>query len=879
MLFIVVLVIVSALFGIMFFYGDEVKQSLLDQLNQRMKVELTVEEIQLDLFSNFPKASLRFKEINSMDKQSSAGKSLLKAGEIALLFNVLDIFKGTYKIEKINLRDAFLNLSVQANGDVNYQIFEKGDSVSGGEVIINLKKAKFKNVVISYIHIPSQQEYLFRIDEGSLQGEFSSHLQQITFQGALFSTHIKSGKNTFLKQRQLDVNTEISIDENTHTITFNKCSIHSEGLDFHVKGAVNTEEEKKNLDLQILVDQSPLRSLILLIPSHYLTPLNNLSLDGDVNFSAHIAGNFSGNNIPQFDIEFVLKDGKASHKKSSIKLTNIKLSGNFSNGKTRSEQSYRLELNDINSTFNGGKLDGSITISNFNKPRVHTRIISGIELETLSSLFHIDTLESLKGIMKLDMEFKNTLPSFRNFTIQDFISSQTSGSMEIEHTNFRLKGSPHIFRDFNGSFRFNNKDLEIKQFSGYVSSSDFNMKGYFRNILAYAFLPGESIFIDAVLESQKINLDEILNTGNETAAKKNRLVFSNRVNYNLDLRINTFTFRKFSSTNNSGQISQKNKVLRVNNTRFNSMDGLVHISGSINGKDDQVYFIHCEADIEKVNIHKLFYDFGDFGQRNITSDHLRGKVDARVEYSSTLSPYLFVKQKSVYTLADLQIYDGELINYQPLQKLSKYVRQDEFEHVKFSTLKNKIKIENEVVHIPQMDIESSSMSLTLYGNHTFSNDINYHIQLLLSEVIARKEVIEEDLGDNFVSDDGLGKTRLFLSMTGAADDPVIKYDTREVRNKISVDLKEEKNELKDAFREEFGKNRQKNNSSTDTLILESGDQKNFQIEWEEQDKKDSIKPAKKVESNKGVKTDGQTKEDFHIIWDEENDTINDSSLK
>ena len=114
-------------------------------------------------------------------------------------------------------------------------------------------------------------------------------------------------------------------------------------------------------------------------------------------------------------------------------------------------------------------------------------------------------------------------------------------------------------------------------------------------------------------------------------------------------------------------------------------------------------------------------------------------------------------------------------------------------------MKNKIKIENEVIYIPQMDIETSSMNLNLYGNHTFSNDIDYHVQLLLSEIIARKAAIEEDLGDNFAEDDGLGRTRLFISMSGSADDPVIKYDTREVRNKISADLKKEKIELKKVF--------------------------------------------------------------------------------
>jgi hypothetical protein len=200
------------------------------------------------------------------------------------------------------------------------------------------------------------------------------------------------------------------------------------------------------------------------------------------------------------------------------------------------------------------------------------------------------------------------------------------------------------------------------------------------------------------------------------------------------------------------------------------------------------------------------------------------------------------------------------------------MREGELDHVKFSTLKNKIKIENEVVFIPQMDIESSSMNLSLYGEHTFDNEIDYHIQLLLSELISRKEIIEEDLGNNFVEDDGLGRTRLYLTMTGSAEDPVIKLDSREVRNKISADLKQEKRELRDLFREEFGLEKKNTQTGDDELSGNPEKNKQFLIEWEE------MKESKETDKVMGKDSQAQKKEDperkdFIIRWDESKDTI------
>ncbi len=41
-------------------------------------------------------------------------------------------------------------------------------------------------------------------------------------------------------------------------------------------------------------------------------------------------------------------------------------------------------------------------------------------------------------------------------------------------------------------------------------------------------------------------------------------------------------------------------------------------------------------------------------------------------------------------------------------------------------------------------------------------------------------------------------------MTGTAEDPIVAYDTKGVREKIKQDLKEEKKDLKQMLYEEFG---------------------------------------------------------------------------
>jgi hypothetical protein len=55
-----------------------------------------------------------------------------------------------------------------------------------------------------------------------------------------------------------------------------------------------------------------------------------------------------------------------------------------------------------------------------------------------------------------------------------------------------------------------------------------------------------------------------------------------------------------------------------------------------------------------------------------------------------------------------------------------------------------------------------------------------------------------------IEDDGLGRTKMFLTVQGPVSDPKIKYDKKGVEEKIVEDVKKEKENLKTLLNKEFG---------------------------------------------------------------------------
>jgi hypothetical protein len=150
--------------------------------------------------------------------------------------------------------------------------------------------------------------------------------------------------------------------------------------------------------------------------------------------------------------------------------------------------------------------------------------------------------------------------------------------------------------------------------------------------------------------------------------------------------------------------------------------------------------------------------------------------------------------------ADIEaiIKQGQLIDFKPIQSLSKYVRNEDLKNVRFSDLKNNVQIANSTVIIPEMAIITSAYQIDVSGSHTFRQDIDYHFKIPLDQFRGT----DPDSRFGQIEEQDSGPPNLFLKMTGMAYDYQVAYDTRAVTEKIKQDLKKEGNELKELFKKD-----------------------------------------------------------------------------
>jgi hypothetical protein len=144
--------------------------------------------------------------------------------------------------------------------------------------------------------------------------------------------------------------------------------------------------------------------------------------------------------------------------------------------------------------------------------------------------------------------------------------------------------------------------------------------------------------------------------------------------------------------------------------------------------------------------------------------------------------------------AGLIIKNGELNDFEPLQKLSTYIDAQDLRRLRFADLKNHVLIKDREIHLPNMVVQSNVTTITVNGTHTFDQDINYRLKVPIKSAHKDKD---EYFGA--LEDDGLS-TNLFLKITGTTHDYRVVYDKAAVKDKIKQDLKEEKWEFRNAVR-------------------------------------------------------------------------------
>lgn len=832
-------------------YEKEIKEQVVNELNKHLKVKVYINPTDIDftILKTFPKAAVWFKNVTIMGSLPDVpNDTLLKAESIYLLFNAKDIWNKQYVINEIKIKNAALKIRVNDLGEVNYEAWKADESIANKEnsTAFKLNKIDLDNFDFTYKNYQSKLKVASNFKAVTFSGNFADAAYELSLNAQGFISSVKSNKRNYIKDKNVTIDLSAAVNNNTYNIS--KAEIGLNQLFFSVNGSLTNSDtimpckiscKGKNIDIQ---------SVLSLLPESFHSKIKDYESDGTFYAEANMEGNLLDYNNLSITSSFGITNASVTNTPLKTRLNDVNFTGSFTKEKYKPEL---LVLKNIGAKQNQNYITGNLTLKNFAAAHLSFDAKGKYNLQDFFSLVPIDTVASAKGLIDFDLNAElnlNELSSKKND------AGSLTGKVKLSEVEVALKNGKTI-QVPEGLVRIENENIYTENLKIIHQTSSLQISGNATNLLNYLFKENQNLYIDADITSPTINVNDFLyktlegNTEKASEGSKKIIVINKNISATIKLNIDKVDFNGFTAKNFIGILELKNRKILAKNFSFAAFDGDITLNGIADASDTNFVQINCSTNLIDVDINKMFSQLNNFGQTAIIDKNLQGKATAQIDFSAKWNDHLVCDLSSVLVGADISINKGELIDFDALASLSKYIELKELKRIKFSTLKTHVDIKNQLISFSKTEVSNSALNLDIWGIHSFNNEIDYHIKLLLSEYLAKRpgksKQLDEELVEN--ENDPELKRCVFIHMTGTTDKPIIKYDRKAMKQKIKQDLKDEKKSLKQLLHEEFGLFKK------DTTLNKKQDGKkqdqNFKVDFNQNNKPDKPngKPKTKEE--------------------------------
>jgi len=833
---ILAIVIITTLFLASFVMQDTVAGIILRSLNKNISTKYEFKSVRLSFLKKFPKASLDLRNVfvhssPAFDKTCFRGintDTLLYAESASVEFSLLDVVRGIYNIDRIGVKEGRLNLYTDTLGAVNYEISVEGKSDTTGNFILNLERINISNVRTVYNDLETKLLIKGLVDDGRLKTRITGGDIDFTAEGEftidLFRLY------GFTVAKSIKSVADLKLLHSDRGILFRKSTLK---LDNYVFGLAGTISDDDVYDLAVTGDQINIGVIKDYLPEKHLAVIEDYNPSGILNIKCLVKGQSAPTVNPGIQVDLDVEKGLVTYKSSAITIKDLSFKGQFTNGSKKSAETCSMSITGFRGTLGSSQYTGSLRLSDFNalygKLDLTGKVIPG----EIREFFNLKDISTAAGDIDLDLKMEGFIPNKEKYHLSDLFSLDPDAEMKFNSFCLGIKHDSILVTDVDGNMKITDtlvaRDLKLT-----FREQKFNLNGIFVNFPGW--ISGERVVLrgSADLSCDKL-LPEILFPGSAASASEKKTAYHFPGDVIMDLKFKTekLVYKTFAAENISGELNFKPKILNFKSVSFNSMDGSISGNGFIVQNADKSFMGRGNFTLDEINVNKAFKSFRNFDQEFIIAENLSGIVAGSLSILLPMDSLLRPNFKSITAEGKFVLTNGALIDFKPVQELSSFIHISELKNIHFDKIENDFFIRSNFIYLPMMDIRSSAANLSINGKHSWDNDYEYHIKILLSEALSKKFGKPKPNTTEFgaVQDDGLGRTSLLLKITGNDEDVKVSYDLKAAGNQVKNEIKSERQNLKTILNQEFGW------YGKDTTVTKTttAKPKRFRITWEETD--------------------------------------------
>ncbi len=790
---------------------DKVAEIVLISLNKNLSTKLDIGSFRLSFLKKFPKASLELKDVvvhSSPGFNTAAFKgintdTLLSARFVSAEFKLTDIINGIYNIERLAVRAGKLNIYSDTAGRVNYDISYKSSDSSSYYTTINLERINLTDISMYYNDLSIKLITNGVIKTGRFKSMIDGDIIDLTAIADLRINRFQLYGTTITKP--VIAALDLALEKTKEEYLFKKGKLTIEDWNFGLKGSVSANNF---LDLQVTGKDINLSRIRNYFPEKYAKMVAEYDPSGLMQITSSFKGVLSHSSNPHIEIKALLENGQIKYNKSNLTISDVSFEGFFTNGVKNLLETGTIKITKFNAKLGSGEYSGSFVISKLKHPEAEILLKGRVFPGELKEFFNIQALSTATGSVDTDLKFTSSLNLPEKLTLSQITDLNPEAILIFNSVNLGFKHDSLLFNEINGNInvgtyikstdlRFNYKGEKIKV-DGEFSNLPEWLEGRAVNMTATADVSFNRLIPELFLKSTA--------TSEKTGEKKAAFKMPDNLFLNINFKIDSLDYKTFSSAMIVGSLTYKPGLLTFKSLNMSALNGTIAGSGFVFQNGNKSVITKGNFDVNSIDINKTFATFHNFGQEFLKSENIGGSLSGTLSLLLPLDSMLKPQIRSLTAEGKYVITNGSLVNFEPVKQLATFVELTELEKISFQQLENDFFIRNNFLFIPQMDVKSSVADLSVNGKHSFDNEYDYRVRILLSEILSKKRKKNKSNLTEFgvVEDDGLGRTSLLLKIVGKGESIKVGYDMKAAGNEVKNNIKSERQTLKTILNQEYG---------------------------------------------------------------------------
>lgn len=759
---VVVVVLIVAMIAIPFLFKDKIKTAVLNAANEKLNATVDIKDFGLNLFSNFPNATLSLNDASVVGVGDFQKDTLLSAKSASVTIDLMSLFGSEYNISKINLDKASIYTKVLEDGRANWDIM-KADSTASASTEsesafkLNLKKITVNDCSFVYQNDSTKMKVTLNKWNGDLHGDFSAGETTLNTNSTIGEVTFVMDGIPYLNKIQGVADATINANLDKMEFAFKESNLQLNDLKASIDGTfamVGKDYEDMEFDLKLNAPDTQFKDILSLVPAMYTADFKDVKTSGTAKLEAYIKGLMHGDSYPAFDVKIIVNDAMFQYPSLPKAVNNINVAMAI-NSKGGSLDNMIIDISKFSFNLGGNPFSGSLNVSTpMSDPNLKAQANGTIDLGMIKDVYPLEKGTALNGKMIANLNVAARMSAIEK---EQYENVSAAGSLKLSNMIYKSQDMQDVLINDAG-LEFSPRYVNLSSLNLKIGRNDLSATGRLENFIAYA-LKDQTLKGQLNIKSNYLNANDFISSetaGTEETASSSTedIIIPKNIDFVLNAALNQIVYGKMNITNMVGNMTVKNGVLTLNNVGANALGGSCKVSGTYDTSEPKTPKVNFDLALSKVSFAETFKSVESVQKFAPIFEKLGGTYSMNFKFNTSLGETIMQTLAGLTGSGALQTNDVKVEGVEALTALSSSLKTDALKSFSTKDLNLPFTINNGKLNTKPFNVNFGNGGvMKLEGATGLDQSIDYKGTVTLPKSLANHYVssVPITIGGTFTS--------------------------------------------------------------------------------------------------------------------------------